>query len=347
MHKTFSTLVIILAVSAFMLYWSYFETGQILKPVVSSEISYYPNTQSAISPIPQEIELDGNKIKLGESLFMDPRLSGDNSLSCHDCHNLNKGGVDRLQQSPGIYGKTAPLNTPTVFNVAFNFKFLWSGKFNSLEEQLNGLIKHSPLLGTNWEEIITKLKADSSYIQAFDKIYSDGITIENIQDVLSIFQQSLYTPNSNFDNYLRGDESAISDLEKQGFSLFQSYGCISCHQGVNIGGNLYQKFGILKDYYRSAEVAALPAAYLGRYNITGDEKDRFVYRVPSLRNVFLTPPYFHDGSATTLEDAVKIMAEYQLGISLRNDETRKIVAFLKTLSGEYKGKPLADSRDNK
>ncbi len=291
-----------------------------------------------IEPITQYIQLDAKKVALGNSLFHDPRLSADDSISCATCHNLQTGGVDRLPHSVGINGAVGNINTPTVFNSGFNFSQFWDGRAESLEDQIDGPT-HNPLeMGSNWPEIISKLNRSSDYVAQFDELYADGINPDNIKDAIATFERSLYTPNSRFDQYLRGDSNAITEEEKEGYALFKENGCISCHQGINVGGNIYQKFGILGDYF--GDRGNLTEADLGRFNVTGEEADRHFFKAPSLRNVALTPPYFHDGSTQTLEEAVSIMAKYQLGRTFSEEEIDLIVKFLHTLTGEYNNTPL-------
>ena len=291
-----------------------------------------------IHPIPQNITLDAKKVALGERLFHDPRLSRDDIVACATCHDLQRGGTDRLQRSVGIGGAEGAVNAPTVFNSGLNFAQFWDGRAVTLEEQIDGPIHHPSEMGSAWPEIIGKLRQDAEYIEAFLDSYGGGIRTEFIKDAIATFERSLITPNSRFDRYLRGDHDAITENEKAGYNIFKNFGCVSCHQGRNIGGNLYQKFGILANYF--ADRGNITDADFGRFNVTGALEDRFVFRVPSLRNVALTAPYFHDGSAATLEDAVTIMAEYQLRRVLSSDETKRLVAFLKTLTGEYAGNPL-------
>jgi cytochrome c peroxidase len=294
-------------------------------------------TNEPITPIALFVELDEKKVALGEQLFNDVRLSRDNSISCASCHILEKGGTDQLTISTGIGGKPGVVNAPSVFNSVYNFKQFWDGRAETLEEQIEGPTHNPVEMDSNWTEIITKLEAEPNYVQAFRAIYLDKIQSRDIKDAIATYERSLVTPNARFDKFLRGDNNALTDEEKQGYQLFKSYGCVSCHQGVNIGGNLFQKFGLMGDYFASRKVTK---ADLGRFNSTGNEADKFVFKVPSLRNVARTAPYFHDGSAHQLEDAVMTMSVYQLGRPLTLDDRDAIVKFLKTLSGEYKGKTL-------
>ncbi len=286
-----------------------------------------------IKPLPLDLDLDEEKVELGRELFHDTRLSKDDSISCATCHDLRKGGVDQLVHPIGIYSQKGELNVPTVFNSGFNFKQFWDGRADSLEEQVAVPIHGSKEMGSSWEEVVAKLSATTHYQQKFRAIYSDGIQADNIADAIAEFERSLVTPNSRFDQYLRGDDAVLSEQELKGYKKFKSFGCSSCHQGVNVGGNMYQTLGAMFNYFEAR--GNITKADFGRYNVTGREEDRYVFKVPSLRNVALTAPYFHDGSAKKLEDAVAIMAEYQLGIWLEPEDIEDIVAFLRTLTGEY------------
>jgi cytochrome c peroxidase len=193
-------------------------------------------------------------------------------------------------------------------------------------------------MASSWQRASLQLGADPSYRARFSAAFLDGVTPHNVREALLEYERSLVTPNAPFDRFLRGDANAMSDDAKQGFGLFKSYGCASCHQGMAVGGNLFERFGVLRDFF--ADRGVLTSADWGRFNVTSRESDRFVFRVPSLRNVALSAPYFHDGSASTLETAVGVMAHYQLGRELDAKDTRLLVAFLRSLTGEYRGKPL-------
>ena len=295
-------------------------------------------TGEPISPIPESISLDAKKVALGKRLFDDPRLSKDNTVACASCHGLSKGGVDGLQRSVGIRGQEADINAPTVFNSGFNFKQFWNGRAVSLEDQIDGPTHHPKEMGSSWPEIIAKLSQDEYYASEFARIYGDGIQPNFIKDAIATFERSLITPNSRFDRYLKGDRNALSRDEIEGYHKFKSYGCIACHQGVNVGGNMYERLGIMADYFKDR--GNLTPADAGRFSITGNKADMHVFKVPSLRNVALTAPYFHDGSAATLEQAVVTMGKYQLGVFIPPGDVTLIVKFLHTLTGEYNGKPL-------
>jgi cytochrome c peroxidase len=292
-----------------------------------------------IQPIPLHIDLDEKKVTLGEKLFRDVRLSSDKKVACISCHGFDTGGVDRMTRSRGVKGQLNLVNTPTVFNSGFNFKLDWDGKYENLFTNVDGPLLSPIIMGGKWEEIIPMLRSSPDYVKAFAKAYADGITKDNVRDAIATFEESLYTPNSRFDQFLRGNSNALTQEEKEGYNLFKEYGCVSCHQGINVGGNMFQKFGVLGDYF--ADRGKVIKADLGRFNVTGQEKDRYVFRVPSLRNVELTSPYFHDGTTETLEQAVNVMVKYQLGRSLKSEQINLIIQFLKTLTGEYQGKPLS------
>jgi len=291
-------------------------------PILFSSILF---SQELITPIPLEVDVNFQKAKLGEKLFNDTRLSKNNSISCATCHILDEGGDDNLAVSIGINGQKGTRNSPTVLNAKFNTNQFWDGRAKNLKEQAKGPI-HNPIeMDSNFEEVITKLKLDKEYVSLFQNIYKDEITGESIIDAIAEFENTLITPNSKFDKYLKGDEKALSDEEKEGYMLFKEYGCISCHNGINIGGNLMQRIGIVEDFNTND---------LGRFNVTKNIEDKFYFKVPSLRNIQLTSPYFHDGLIETLRDAVNKMSFYQVGYTLKEDETNKIILFLKTLTGE-------------
>jgi cytochrome c peroxidase len=288
-----------------------------------------------ISPLPLTISLDARKVKLGRRLFSDKRLSADNTISCASCHDLTRNGADNHVKSAGIGGRLGDVNTPTVFNSGLNFRQFWDGRAESLEAQIEGPIHDPNELGTDWPEILEKLRADSEYTADFFSIYSRAMDRDAIKDAIATFTRSLITPDSRFDRYLRGNHDALSADEIEGYRLFNESGCSSCHQGALVGGNMFEKLGIVRDYF--ADRGHISKADLGRFNTTGDEQDRYEFKVPSLRNVARTAPYFHDGSARTLEDAVKIMAKYQLGRELSDSEVHRIVQFLESLNGTLPG----------
>jgi cytochrome c peroxidase len=280
---------------------------------------------AVIKPIPQSMEVEKEKAALGKQLFFDPILSKDGTISCATCHDLQNGGDDGLQFSFGIDGKRGNINAPTVYNAVFNFRQFWDGRAKNLEEQAMGPINNPVEMGHDIRKVAEKLKKSPAYNKRFHILYRDGVTAENIANAIAEYEKSLITPNAPFDKYLKGDENAISEEAKEGFRLFKYKGCIICHNGVNVGGNLYNKFGIYKD---------ANSTNLGRFNITGREEDKYVFKVPSLRNIALTAPYMHDGRFKTLDEAVKFMTQYQLGRFITEEEIAAIVAFLRSLTGE-------------
>ncbi|MDD5296797.1 MAG: cytochrome-c peroxidase [Rhodocyclaceae bacterium] len=277
--------------------------------------------------------LNPERVALGKRLFHDPRLSADNSIACASCHDLGKGGADPRPVSLGVAGHPGVINSPSVYNSGFNFSQFWDGRAATLEDQVNGPIASQTEFASDWPSIMKKLGHDGDLSTAFRKAYADGLTPANVRHAIAEFERSLVTP-SRFDRFLKGDGKALNETEQHGYALFRRYGCAACHQGINIGGNLYQRLGVVKDYFQGKTVKP---ADLGRYNVTHDPEDRYVFKVPSLRNVALTAPYFHDASAATLEEAVAVMARYQLGVELPPEDRADLVAFLKTLTGEGMG----------
>jgi cytochrome c peroxidase len=302
--------------------------GMDRKPVV---VAHGGDALVALPPAPK---LPADKVSLGKTLFSDVRLSRDNSITCASCHDLASFGHDRRRVSIGVDGAMGSVNAPSVFNASLNFVQFWDGRAASLEEQAAGPV-HNPLeMATDWGTVIGKLQADEAFRRDFRRVYSDGITAANLADAIATFERTLITEDAPFDRYLRGDQRAIDVRARQGYRRFRELGCASCHQGVNIGGNMFQRFGIMADYFGDqAKRRPLIAADQGRFNVTGQEEDRHVFKVPSLRNIAETAPYFHDGSVATLDEAVAIMGRYQLGRELSPDELDSLVAFLKTLTG--------------
>ena len=285
-----------------------------------------------IKPLPAAAPVDAGRAELGRLLFNDKRFSQDNRVSCASCHAFDKGGAHPAAHPTGVGGKEHPLNSPSIFNTAFNFRQLWSGGQDSIEGVVNQVVKSPVVFGTSWPEVLRKLAADEALAARFRQAYPDGLTAENAAQAIGEYTRSLATPNARFDQYLRGKADAISADERAGYELFKKYGCVACHQGVNVGGNMFQKFGVMGDYF--AARGNVKAADYGRFNVTGREGDRYVFKVPSLRNVALTAPYFHDGSAQTLPEAVQVMFTYQLGRSATPQDVDLIVKFLGTLTGE-------------
>ncbi|MBQ8608819.1 MAG: cytochrome-c peroxidase [Campylobacter sp.] len=286
------------------------------------------NQDRMITPLPTNIPYDKEKAMLGKQLYMDTSLSKDGKVSCNTCHDLKRYGVDNEIFSIGADGVLdEPFNSPTTFNSVFNFVQFWDGKAKNLAEQAkNPFINPKEMALKDEAEVVKRVEANAKYKASFDKIYGE-ITMQNITDAIAEFEKTLITPNAPFDRYLNGDENAISSQAKRGWEAFKSNGCVACHQGQNIGGTMYQKIGIFEPYPNQEN--------LGRYEITKIESDKMVFKVPSLRNVAKTAPYYHDGSIPTLDVCVQFMAYYQLGRFLDQQTVDDIVAFLESLTGEF------------
>ncbi|KPK15045.1 MAG: cytochrome B6 [Myxococcales bacterium SG8_38] len=272
------------------------------------------------------------KVVLGRSLYHDTILSGDGTVSCATCHMLDHGGAEPRKTSTGIRGQKGPINSPTVLNSAYNFVQFWDGRAKDLQEQAAGPVANPIEMGAVWDEVVAKIKKEDEYAAAFAKLYEDGVTQDNITDAIAEYEKSLITP-SRFDKYLRGDASALTDQEKRGYQTFKEVGCTACHAGVLAGGAMFQKLGLVKDYFADRGTP-LTEADMGRFNVTKNPADKHFFKVPTLRNVELTPPYLHDGSRETLEETVAVMGRYQLGRELTQQQVNDIVAFLKSLTGE-------------
>lgn len=294
-------------------------------------------SEEPLKPLPATPRHDPARVAIGRELFYDTRLSANGKAACSSCHNLALGGADNRARSIGFSGLQTAVNAPTVLNAALNFRQFWNGRADSLEAQIDAVVQNPVEMGSRWPDVVARLSGVEHYKKAFAAAYSDGITKQNIQDALASFERTLITPSSRFDSFLRGDPNAITDTEKRGYAMFKQYGCVACHQGVNVGGNMYQKFGVMGDYF--ADRGGQSDADLGRYLVTRDEADRHVFKVPSLRNVARTAPYFHDGSAKTLDQAVEVMFRYQLGRSASPQDKQAIVAFLGSLSADWNGLP--------
>lgn len=287
-----------------------------------------------ILPVPLVHNVSIKKAALGKRLFHETMLSGDNSLSCASCHDMDRGGADGNKLSTGIEGQKGAMNAPTVVNSRFNFTQFWDGRASDLQEQAKGPITNPVEMGATWDNVIAKLQDTSDYVKAFKEIYKDGITQENITDAIRNYEYTLVSINAPFDQYLRGDDTAISVQAKRGYDLFKEYGCVACHQGVNVGGNMFQRMGAFLPYFNENNIDN--DGDLGRYNVTKDARDRYVFKVPSLRMVAYTAPYFHDGSVATLQEAIDIMARYQLGYTISKSDNEDIQAFLRSLSGHIR-----------
>ncbi|SEQ58707.1 cytochrome c peroxidase [Amphritea atlantica] len=294
-------------------------------------------TSEPISPIQADSHLNPEKVSLGRVLFHDPRLSSDSSISCASCHNLSKGGADTSAVSRGVGGAQGSANTPTVYNSGLNFVQFWNGRAADLNEQVNGPVHNPVEMNSNWPKIVNRLNQDPAIRQRFESLYPDGINGANIRNAITQFERSLSTLNAPFDRWLKGDESALSAEQKHGYRLFKSYGCISCHQGTNVGGNMYAPFGAVKDIseYFNTRSTPLSDTDLGRYTATNDAADRYLFKVPSLRMASVTAPYFHDGAVKELKTAIEIMGRFQLGREIPAEHISAISSFITSLKGEH------------
>ena len=281
-----------------------------------------------IQPIKPAVVKDPALVELGKKLYFDPRLSKSGFISCNSCHNLSMGGTDNLKTSIGHNWSKGPINAPTVLNSSLNVAQFWDGRAADLKAQAGGPIANPGEMAFTHELAIDMLKSIPGYVSEFKKTFkSDKLTIEEVTLAIAAFEETLVTPNSRFDKWLKGDKKALNKQELAGYNLFKNAGCVACHNGEAVGGNSFQKMGVVEPYKASS-----PAE--GRVAFTKEEADRFKFKVPTLRNVELTYPYFHDGAANTLKEAVDTMGRVQLGKKFSDEENASIVAFLKTLTGD-------------
>jgi cytochrome c peroxidase len=278
-----------------------------------------PAGPEPITPIPAMPAQDARRLALGERLFSDRRLSHDNTRSCWSCHDTRTNGASGNAHDVTPEGQPLALNTPTLFNATLSFRLNWEGNFRSLERHAEQTLRNPRIMASSADEVVSRLRADPEAVRQFRDAYGREPDVAALLDAIATYERSLVTPGSRFDRWLAGEADAITPEELSGYQLFKSLGCVTCHQGVNMGGNLFQRHGIFHPI-GSAEPALV--------------------RVPSLRNVATTPPYFHDGSAPSLPDAVKTMGTAQLGRVLADQQIAAIVAFLNTLTGTYRGQAV-------
>jgi cytochrome c peroxidase len=275
--------------------------------------------EEPITAIPPPPDADPQKLALGELLFADTRLSGDGSRSCSSCHDIRTNGADFRRRNTAPDGSELPFNTATVFNAALSFRLGWEGSFRTLESEVEASLESPEFMAARIDDVLARLTADRSTAGRFRAAYGHAPDRASLFDAIATYERSLVTPGSRFDRWLGGDAAALSPVERDGYRLFKSLGCVSCHQGVNVGGNLFERVGV--------------------FHPLGPSKPE-VLRVPSLRNVATTAPYFHNGSAPTLDAAVRQMAMAQLDRRLSDEQVDGIVAFLATLTGTYRSAPL-------
>lgn len=324
-HMAVSLLVI---TSSLLGYFIYTEPKN--KQVNTYKPTVYQQKQVAgpIQPLPEIVSNSQPWVMLGKALFHSPLLSRDNSISCATCHVVDNGGDDGFSLSTGINNQLGLRNASTVLNSSLNFRQFWDGRSSDLSAQAEGPI-HNPLeMGSNFDEIIKKLSASPLFKKTFSELSKEGITKSAIIKALVTYQESLLTLKSPIDAYVLGDKSALTAQQIRGYEKFQQFGCITCHQGRNIGGNIYQKIG------RISEVPKQLLVDQGRFEVTNKASDLHVFKVPSLRNVALTGPYFHNGSVDNLEEAVRLMAKMQLGLELADDDVADLVALLHAFTGK-------------
>ena len=298
-----------------------------------------------VQPVPEFILVDSHKVALGQRLFFDRQLSGNGGLNCASCHSLQHGGVDGLVTATGINGQKGPINVPTVFDAAFNKSQFWNGRARTLAEQAAGPVMNPVEMGSHdWSVVAAHLAADPSYVADFQAAFgSDTINQATITDAIAEYEKTLITPDSRFDQYLKGDDAALNTQEKHGYALFKDIGCSGCHTGPSMGGQAFEPMGLEGDYF-AARGGPLTDADKGRIEVTHNPADMERFKVPNLRNIALTGPYFHDGSVKTLDQAVRNMARYQTpDHDISDQDVADIVAFLNTLTGRYQGETLRNT----
>lgn len=295
--------------------------------------------QALFKPIPatppalEDTPMTPETLELGKMLYFDPRLSRSWLISCNTCHNLGLGGVDLLETSIGHGWQKGPRNAPTVLNAVFNIAQFWDGRAKDLEEQAKGPVQAAVEMNNTTDRAVATLRSIPEYVERFGKAFpgeGDPVTFDNMAKAIEAFEATLLTPGSRFDQYLEGNSGTLSAREKQGLRLVMDRGCAACHSGMNVGGAGYFPFGVVEK--PGADI--LPRDDKGRFAVTQTASDEYVFKAPSLRNVALTPPYFHSGRVWNLAQAVGIMGSAQLGQRLSAEETEAIAAFLGTLTGE-------------
>lgn len=330
------------------------KTERVLAWVKEHRARFYPNTLAAeefknepVRPIPDSIPVDPAKVALGEALYHDTRLSADGTVSCATCHGIATAGVDNKQYSEGIRGQKGGVNAPTTYNACFNFVQFWDGRAATLAAQAGGPPLNPVEMGSaSFDEIVARIATDAAFVARFKAVYPEGLSEQTITDVIAEYEKTLLTPDSPFDKYLKGDKQAMSEEQVEGYALFKEYNCATCHAGANMGGLSYEMMGQRANYFQDREVNAksgLTDADNGRWAQTGVERDRYRFKTPTLRNVALTWPYYHDGSVQTLAEAVAMMAKYQVGREMPDADVKKVESFLEALTGQYKGQPLTNT----
>lgn len=322
------------------------DRAAILDWVRTSRAAHYATGTAAkdkanepLQPLPATLKTDAKKVALGEKLFNDKRLSGDDTVACVTCHGLDKGGTDNKRFSEGVRKQVGDINAPTVFNAAFNVKQFWNGRAADLQEQAGGPpFNPIEMDSKDWTQVIDKLSKDAELTAAFTAVYPSGWTGENITDAIAEYEKTLLTPNSRFDQWLMGKKTALSAKEVEGYERFKAYRCASCHVGKSVGGQSFEYMDLKKDYF--ADRGNPLGSDEGLKGFTKKDEDFRRFKVPNLRNIELTGPYMHDGTVTTLDEAVRVMGVYLSGIDVAPNDRESIVAFLRSLTGEFQGKKL-------
>lgn len=345
----------------YLVHWGSSVTGAkeaiALEAVRQLRAQFYPNTLAAaefanepIRPIPDSVPFDEKKAALGNILYHDTRLSADGTVSCATCHGLTTGGVDNKRYSEGIKGQLGGVNAPTVYNAVFNFVQFWDGRAATLAEQAGGPPLNPVEMGcSSFDEIVARLSEDKEFVKEFTAVYPEGLSQATITDAIGEFEKTLVTPNSAFDRYLKGDKTAMTTDQIEGYALFKEYNCATCHAGVNMGGLTYELMGQRDNYFEDRDLtlkSGLTDGDNGRWAQTGVERDRYRFKTPGLRNVALTYPYYHDGSVKTLSEAIDKMARFQVGRKISAADNKKVESFLNALTGEYNGVVLTNTNGN-
>lgn len=315
---------------------------------------YFPSPLAApefacepVRPIPDLFPHDARKAELGEELYHDTRLSADGTVSCATCHGIATAGVDNKRYSEGIGGQLGGVNAPTVYNACFNFVQFWDGRAATLAAQAGGPPLNPVEMGSaSFDEIVGRLACDRAFTDRFREVYPEGLSEATITDAIAEYEKTLLTPDSPFDRYLKGQADAMTAEQIEGYGLFKEYNCATCHAGENMGGLSYELMGQRANYFEDRALtleSGLTDGDNGRWAQTGIERDRYRFKTPTLRNVALTWPYYHDGSVETLDEAVSMMARYQVGREMPQPDVAKVGAFLHGLTGEYQGRPLTNA----
>ncbi|HVC92906.1 MAG TPA: cytochrome c peroxidase [Pirellulales bacterium] len=313
-------------------------SGTLFAKPAEDDAKLLKKAREVFEPLPKdaatgEFPVSTDRVNLGRMLFFDPRISIDGSGSCLHCHQPALYGADALPKSRGVHDQVAPRNAPTVLNAGLQFKIHWDGVFENVEEQATKALLGPGFGNPDHTAAMARVKAIPGYSEMFQKAFpgeSDSMTAHNWGKAIGAYERTLVTP-SRFDEYLGGESDALSAVERRGLSTFIDTGCAQCHDGPAIGGGRFEKFGVVNDYWNETGSKEIDQ---GRFKITNDSADLYQFKVAGLRNVAMTPPYFHDGSVGTLTEAVRIMAKVQLGTDISENDTSDVVAFLRSLTGK-------------